>query len=76
MRQDIAEGVANLNTLPLGWQNWGSVIEARYGRGRCQFNYSAHGVTKLGHCIVRQGIAAGVPNLTTLSTGWQNWGTV
>ena len=76
MRQDIAEGIANLNTLSWDGKTGARYSEARYGRGRCQFNYSAHGVTKLGHCIVRQGIAAGVPNLTTLSTGWQNWGTV
>ena len=60
-RQGIAEGVANLTTLPA----------AVYREAR-----SAHGMPKRGQGIVRQSMAEGVANLTTLPTGWQKCGTV
>ena len=77
MRQVLAEGVANITSLPIGIAKLGSgYSEARFVCGRCIFNDSAPGMAKLGLGLVRQRIAAGVSNLTTLPTGWQNWGTV
>ena len=46
--------------------------EARYAWGRCYFNYSDHGVAKLGQGIVREAMTEGVANLTILPTGCQN----
>ena len=43
---------------------------------RCYFNFSAHRMAKLGQGIVRQGMAEGVANITTLPTGWQKSGMV
>ena len=33
-------------------------------------------MVELGQGNVRQGMAKGVDNLFTLTTGWQNWGSV
>ena len=69
VRQGLAEGVANITSLPTGIAKLGSVYsEARFGWGRCLFYDSAHGMAKLGHGIVRQGIAE--------CKEWQNWGSV
>ena len=58
VRQGLAEGVANITSLPTGIAKLGSgYSEARFGCGRCLFNDSAHGMAKLGHGIVRQVIA-------------------
>ena len=74
VRQGLAEGVANISSLPTEIAKLGSgYSEARFGCGRCLFNDSAHGMAKLGHGIARQVIAEGVANLITLPLGWQNW---
>ena len=36
-------------------------------------NFSANGMEKIVQGIVRQGVAEGFANLSTLPTGWQNW---
>ena len=41
---------------------------------RCYFYYSADGMANLRHDIVRQNMAEGVANLTTLPTGFAKIG--
>ena len=73
VRQGLAEGVANITSLPTGIAKLGSgYSEARFGCGRCLFNDSAHGMAKQWQCIVKQVIAEGVGNLITLPMCWQN----
>ena len=77
VRQGLAEDVANITSLPTGIAKLGSgYSESRFGCGHCLCNDSAHGMAKLGHGIVRQGIAECVAGSTTPRKEWQNWGSV
>ena len=77
MRQGLAEGVANITSLPTGIAKLGSgCSEARFGCGRCLFNDSAQGMAKQWQRIVKQGLAEGVANITSLPTGIAKLGSV